>query len=78
MKYTSSYTLQLGLGRVHTHYVAYLWETKNCNGMLQNRRIVMAFFRNDKVIIVQIQLTLNLINNEVILGQRISRLTLYL
>ena len=31
--------------------------------MLQNRRIVMAFFRNDKVIMAQIQLTLDYIPN---------------
>ena len=58
MKYTSSYTPAAGPDYVHTYSVAYLWETKNYNGMLKNRRIIMMFFRNDKVIIAQIQLTL--------------------
>jgi len=50
MKYTSSYTLQLGPDCVHTYSVAFLWETKNCNGMLQNRRIVMTFLQTSKII----------------------------
>jgi len=58
MKYTSSYTLQLGSGCVHTYSVAFLWETNNYNDMLQNRQIVMTFLRTSKIIMTFLQLTL--------------------
>ena len=50
--------LQLGPFCLHTYSVSFLRETKNCNGMFRNRRIVMVFLQTLKIVMVWIQKTL--------------------
>jgi hypothetical protein len=50
--------LQLGPTRLHTYFVAYLREIKNCNGTFQNTWIVVAFLQLWKIVMAWNQITL--------------------